>query len=211
MREIRTMPDRFSDYPCFERFPSGVAVWVSFTSVPRYLTHEQFDKEFKMAKRQQKPPEDPSMRAAALDEPMIGAQTGTPSEMELVCTKCGTVDQFPGDIMPNQPCSASGCGGRMTKPESAAPAATAEPVDGPAQWAQKIHGKFAFLQPGKCQSCGAPVLWAKTAAGANMILDPAARPLQVLAIDEEGQCVRTVKALGSHWATCPQSASHKKS
>jgi hypothetical protein len=211
---IETMPTNTSRYPCYEVHPGGVAVFAAYRARPRYLTHDQFAKEFPMAKKPQPAP-DPSMRSQS--EP---APAGTPASMELGCGSCGAVEEFPGDIMANQPCTTVGCKGRMVRVSdlpSLGPKAEAESfvlaseTDERAGWAEKIAAKLPFLRPGRCRSCGAAILWGKTPTGADMPLDPSARPLQVLVINEETKVVESCKALASHWSSCPNAASHKTS
>jgi hypothetical protein len=66
-----------------------------------------------------------------------------------------------------------------------------------------------------CKSCGAPLLWAKTAAGQRMPLDAVpspdggwvyAGPEKIRAAVEDDTVARYVP----HWATCPDAASHRR-
>lgn len=72
-----------------------------------------------------------------------------------------------------------------------------------------------------CRSCGAPIRWARTANGKAMPLDPDPSPNGNLALDGETVivCGKTAaeqrRANGealylSHFATCPQAASHRR-
>jgi len=68
----------------------------------------------------------------------------------------------------------------------------------------------------RCRSCGAPILWAKTAKGKAIPLDP--EPSQVGNIELDGQTARYVSpdmnALGrryvSHFSTCPAASEHRR-
>lgn len=68
-----------------------------------------------------------------------------------------------------------------------------------------------------CSTCGAPIRWAKTAAGKNIPLDPDPVPLGNLYLDEDGVAMTVTKDLGrsvaryvSHFATCPDADEHRK-
>ena len=71
-----------------------------------------------------------------------------------------------------------------------------------------------------CRSCGALVLWVKTPAGKWQILDAEPCPDGTIIVDADG-VAHTIKAdlfipdakgvrYMTHWATCPNSKSHKK-
>ena len=57
-----------------------------------------------------------------------------------------------------------------------------------------------------CRSCGAPVVWAKTANDRAMPLD--ARPEKRVVV-EDG-VARVVDAFVAHWASCPNADEHRK-
>lgn len=64
-----------------------------------------------------------------------------------------------------------------------------------------------------CRSCGAPIVWAKTAAGKAMPLD-AASVLVMVPRAPTGTAdevvVDAVRGHLSHFATCPHAAQHRK-
>jgi len=65
-----------------------------------------------------------------------------------------------------------------------------------------------------CRSCGAPIIWAVTTTGAKMPLDADPDP-EGLFVLERGVAVHVIDAKGvdrytSHFATCPDAASHRK-
>jgi len=57
-----------------------------------------------------------------------------------------------------------------------------------------------------CKSCGAQIVWAKTASGRAMPLD--ARPERRVVLD--GGVARVVDAYVAHWATCPHAGEHRR-
>jgi len=57
-----------------------------------------------------------------------------------------------------------------------------------------------------CKSCGAQIVWAKTASGRAMPLD--ARPERRVVID--GGVARVVDAYIAHWATCTHAEDHRR-
>lgn len=57
-------------------------------------------------------------------------------------------------------------------------------------------------QDGTCSSCGAPIVWIRTAAAKAMPCDPA----QLSVVTDAGNVVR---GRVSHFATCPSAAQHR--
>ncbi len=76
------------------------------------------------------------------------------------------------------------------------------------------------LQPGKCRSCDAEILWGTTAGGASMPLDAEPVADGNCVVDAEGKIVVLKKDLfeqpveglryKSHFATCVNAASHRR-
>lgn len=60
-----------------------------------------------------------------------------------------------------------------------------------------------------CKSCKAEILWAVTASGNAMPLDAKAETMFVVETGAEVTC-KAVQARRSHFATCPDSAKHRK-
>lgn len=73
------------------------------------------------------------------------------------------------------------------------------------------------MSPSTCRSCGARILWVRTATGKAMPLDALPRADGNVVV-EGGQAVLLprgehrggVKHYVSHFATCPQAAIHRK-
>lgn len=80
------------------------------------------------------------------------------------------------------------------------------------------------MNEGTCRSCGAKLIWAKTAAGRSMPLDAGPVADGTIHLNSGGQCeVLTGEKLAtykmayidirlykSHLSTCPQAATHRK-
>jgi hypothetical protein len=65
----------------------------------------------------------------------------------------------------------------------------------------------------RCRSCGAPIIWAKTARGSPIPLDASPGPQPNLAPNADGAMVVVPPGSGqhtSHFATCPNAAAHRK-
>lgn len=72
----------------------------------------------------------------------------------------------------------------------------------------------------KCKSCGAEIIWAKTAKGKNTPLD--AKPVRIAELIEDPETGEEVTEEGryliaaghtghtSHWATCPSAEQHRR-
>ena len=72
----------------------------------------------------------------------------------------------------------------------------------------------------KCKSCGAEIVWARTASGKRTPLD--AKPVRVATLVEEPETGNEIVEDGlyvieegvtgfvSHWGTCPTSAQHRR-
>lgn len=87
-------------------------------------------------------------------------------------------------------------------------------------------GDLAERHGGRCRSCRAPILWAATADGASMPVDP--RPAtngNVMLTEQRGRLVagvlsrkdaarkratRAVPLHVSHFATCPSADAHRR-
>jgi hypothetical protein len=75
-----------------------------------------------------------------------------------------------------------------------------------------------MLFDAKCQSCGAPIRWAKTTTGRRMPLD--AQPVSngnvvltdggTLAVPRNDELHSGSPRYRSHFATCPDAAKHRK-
>lgn len=64
-----------------------------------------------------------------------------------------------------------------------------------------------------CRSCGAPIEWALTVKGANMPVDPDDGTAGNIVIDADGVAHVVTDGAGthrSHFATCPNSAKHRR-
>ena len=61
----------------------------------------------------------------------------------------------------------------------------------------------------KCKSCGAEIVWAKTANGRAVPMDPPEKRY-VLKQKFNGDHVEIEETWLSHFATCPDSALHRK-
>lgn len=71
-----------------------------------------------------------------------------------------------------------------------------------------------------CKTCGAAIIWAKTAKGARTPLD--AKPVRVAELVEDPETGKEIVQDGlfviggahtghvSHWATCPQAKEHRR-
>lgn len=59
-----------------------------------------------------------------------------------------------------------------------------------------------------CKSCGAPILWVRTEAGASMPLNLPAQPRIVL-VPSTG-AARVMDTYASHFASCPNATEHRK-
>jgi len=67
--------------------------------------------------------------------------------------------------------------------------------------------KRATLNPSKCRSCGADVLWSTSKDGKSLILD--AKPEKRVAIHPRTGRSHMIDVYMPHWATCPDSKSWK--
>ncbi len=69
-----------------------------------------------------------------------------------------------------------------------------------------------------CSSCGAPIRWAKTASGKSMPLDAEPCELGSMILMPSGVVMvvtpnygdKSLKRYRSHFASCPNSAAHRK-
>jgi hypothetical protein len=64
------------------------------------------------------------------------------------------------------------------------------------------------MKTSKCKSCGAEIVWVKTASGALMPVD--AKPKSMVIVTEAYMTGQVVMAHTSHFATCPNANSHRK-
>ena len=72
----------------------------------------------------------------------------------------------------------------------------------------------------KCSSCGASIIWCKTESGKAMPLDAEPVPDGNIQLDSQGQATymkkgdderwHNVVRFKSHFATCPNAATHRK-
>ena len=63
------------------------------------------------------------------------------------------------------------------------------------------------LNPATCKSCGAPILWGRTAAGKAMPLD--ATPQKRAIVGRSG-ALHVVDTFMPHWASCPNASEHRR-
>jgi len=63
-------------------------------------------------------------------------------------------------------------------------------------------------KPGRCSSCGAPILWAETEHGKTMPLDP--EPERRLILGEKTGIAYLRPTFKSHFASCPNADKHRK-
>jgi len=66
---------------------------------------------------------------------------------------------------------------------------------------------------GKCSSCGAFIVWFRTATGKSMPVDPNPVDNGNLKLDDSGRLVVVKPGEGthvSHFSTCPQAGQHRK-
>ncbi len=61
-----------------------------------------------------------------------------------------------------------------------------------------------------CKSCGAPIEWGKTFAGKSVPLDPPEKRYIKLTDQVHGVAYRIAETWLSHFASCPNSDSHRK-
>lgn len=76
------------------------------------------------------------------------------------------------------------------------------------------------IRAARCRSCGASIFWCKTAAGKSMPVDAEPAPEGNIAVGADGSAtvLGPLERLAepgrllyvSHFATCPQAASHRK-
>ncbi len=65
------------------------------------------------------------------------------------------------------------------------------------------------LMQGTCKSCGASILWVRTAKGKQMPLDT--KPQKLITLDDMPEATGYMTdCYTPHWATCPQAAQHRR-
>lgn len=69
----------------------------------------------------------------------------------------------------------------------------------------------------RCRTCQQEIVWAKTAAGKSIPMDPpqetrwvATDPPPEVGIETEDMYVKQVAVMVTHFATCPQADQHRK-